>query len=169
MDAIERLVSQLRPAARIGWSRPANLHITTKFIGEWPEERLAELQSALATIGRPGVIEIAVSGIGWFPNPHHPKVLFAAAEAGDSLKELAAATDRTTAELGVPAENRAYSPHLTLARIRTPVDLRSLRQRIAEMPSQEFGCIQADRFYLYLSELHPAGSVYHKLAEFPLR
>ena len=45
---LERLLKQLRPTARIQWSPPANLHITTKFIGEWPDERLAELRAALA-------------------------------------------------------------------------------------------------------------------------
>lgn len=167
-NALERLVNQLRPAARIGWSQAANLHITTKFIGEWPEERLGELRPALAAIEHPGPVEITVSGVGWFPNPHHPKVFFAAVEGGARLKELAAATDRATAQLGVPVEKRGYSPHLTLARIRTPVELNGLRQQIAGMPSQEFGRFTAERFFLYLSELHPTGSVYYKLAEFPL-
>ena len=50
---LERLLGELRPAARIGWSAPANLHITTKFIGEWPDGRLEELKHALAAVEAP--------------------------------------------------------------------------------------------------------------------
>ncbi len=166
--SLERLVNQLRPTAKVNWSRPANLHITTKFIGEWPGERLEELKRTLAAVPRPGALEIEVRGIGWYPNPHHPKVFFAAIHALPALATLAAETDKATARLGVPAEVRPYSPHLTLARIKTPVDLAGVRQAIAALPGLEFGRFTADRFFLYLSELHPSGSIYRKLAEFPL-
>lgn len=50
VDRLGQLIARLKPVARIKWSPPANLHVTTKFIGEWPEERLDELKSALASI-----------------------------------------------------------------------------------------------------------------------
>jgi len=165
---LDRLVNQLRPTARIAWSRPANLHITTKFIGEWPAGRVEEMKRALATVARPGAIEIEVRGIGWFPNPHHPKVFFAAIPRVPALVQLAADTESATASLGIARENRPYAPHLTLARIKAPAELSGVQKAVAALPSLEFGRFTAERFYLYLSELHPSGSIYTKLAEFSL-
>ena len=164
---LERLLDHLRPTAKINWSTVSNLHITTKFIGEWPEERLGDLNSALAAVPRQSSIPVHVHKLGFFPNPHSPRIFWCGIEA-PGLKELAAATDRATAALGIESEKRDYSPHLTLARIKERLDLQPLREAIAALPSLEFGSFQADRFFLYRSQLRPTGSVYTKLAEFPL-
>jgi 2'-5' RNA ligase len=164
---LEGLLDRLRPLARIHWSPPANLHITTKFIGEWPEARIDDLKTALAAVEPRGPITIHVRGVGFFPNPHAPRVFWCGMEA-PGLAELAAATDRATAALGVPAETRPFSPHLTLARIKERTDLHPLREAIAAMQPVDFGSFEADRFFLYRSTLRPTGSVYTKLAEFPL-
>ena len=163
---LEQLLRQLRPTARIGWSPPANLHITTKFIGEWPEEGLGELQRALAALPARPPIPVHIRKVGFFPNPHSPRDFWCGIEA-PGLPELAADTDRATAALGIAAEQRAFSPHLTLARIKEKLDLQPLREAIAAQPSLEFGEFTAASFFLYRSQLHPTGSVYTKLAEFP--
>ena len=164
---LSRLVDALRPKAKIKWSPPENLHITTKFIGEWPEERTEELTGALMNLPAREPIEIAVRGLGWFPNPHAPRVFWAAVKAGAELAALARETEDTLARLGVVREPRGFSPHLTLARIKDPVPLAMLRQSVAALDSDEFGAFTADRFYLYRSEREPGGSVYTKLAEYP--
>src|ERR1035441_4957883 len=73
---LERLLAKLRPAARIGWSAPANLHITTKFIGEWPDERLEELKQALVSVEARAAIDVAVRKVGFFPNARAPRVFW---------------------------------------------------------------------------------------------
>src|SRR5262245_35531071 len=98
--------------AHVRWVAPYNLHLTTKFIGEWPESLLAELISALAPLGRLTPAEIDVSGLGWLPHPHSPRVLFAGIKANRALADLAAATQDATAALGIPRESRAFKPHL---------------------------------------------------------
>jgi 2'-5' RNA ligase len=163
---LEQLLRQLRPAARINWSPPANLHITTKFIGEWPEERLVELQGKLAALPPRRVIAVHIRAVGFFPNPHSPRNFWCGIEA-PGLSELAADTDRATAALGIAREQRPYSPHLTLARIKERLDLQPLREAIAAQASLEFGRFEAGSFFLYRSQLRPTGSVYTKLAEFP--
>jgi len=70
--------------------------------------------------------------------------------------------------LGIAAETRPYSPHLTLARIKERFDPGPLRKAIETLPSMDFGGFQAQSFFLYRSQLHRGGSVYTKLAEFPL-
>jgi 2'-5' RNA ligase len=164
---LEGLIGRLRPAARIQWSPPANLHVTTKFIGEWPEPRLEELRTALAAVPVAGPLAVRIRGLGFFPNERAPRVFWCGVEA-PGLVPLAAATDAATARLGIPAESRAFSPHLTLARIKERLDPAPLRQAIATLSSPEFGDFEAHTYYLYRSSPGPGGSVYTKLAEFPL-
>lgn len=162
---LELLLEHLKPLADIHWSPPDNLHVTTKFIGEWPEERLAELKSELVAMPKPAPFRLSVSGMGWFPNPHHPRVFFAGVQAPPALLELAQATD---AAVPVEPEKKDYHPHLTLARIKAPVDLAALRRAIAGLPSTDFGFVDVKKFNLYRSEPGERGSRYSVLAEFPL-
>jgi 2'-5' RNA ligase len=167
LATLDALVARLRPSARIQWSPAHNFHITTKFIGEWPEERLDHLRAALAAIPPREPIAVHVRRVGFFPNPHAPRVFWCGIEA-PGLEELAAETDAATSTLGIPRETRAFSPHLTLARIKERLDLQPLREAIAALPSLDFGRFEAPSFFLYRSQLRPSGSVYTKLAEFPL-
>jgi 2'-5' RNA ligase len=167
VGSLEAMVDRLRPTARIQWSHPSNLHITTKFVGEWPDERLAEMKAAAAAIAPRGPIQVHVRRVGFFPNPHAPRVFWCGIEA-PGLEDLARDTDRATAALGVAPEARGFSPHLTLARIKERPNLQPLREAIAALPSLDAGQFEASCFFLYRSQLQPTGSVYTKLAEFPL-
>jgi 2'-5' RNA ligase len=164
---LEGLIHRLKPAARIHWSPPGNLHVTTKFIGEWPEERLGELKAALGGLPGRAVIPVRIRQVGFYPNAHSPNIFWCGIEA-PGLPELAADTDSATARLGIALEKRAFSPHLTLARIKRRVELEPLRTAIAGLATLESGEFAAGSFFLYQSTLRPAGSVYTKLAEFPL-
>jgi 2'-5' RNA ligase len=167
-DHLARLIERLRPHAQFKWTPVYNLHLTTKFVGEWPEERLPELISALQPAGNRAPIAIQVEGVGWFPNPHNPRVLWTGVKAGPELEQLAADTDEVTGTLGIPKETKKYSPHLTIARIKDVVPLSPIRQAIAALPDVGFGSFTADRFHLYLSKPGPSGSIYTKLADIPL-
>ena len=160
-------LTDLYGLAALKWSPQENLHITIKFIGEWPEARLAELKDALAAMPKRGAIAVSVAGLDYFPNAGNPKVLFAGVRAGADLMVLASATDAVLQELGCAREMREYSPHVTLAR----VDGRrngALHETIASMNDFEFGRFEAAEFHLYLSRAGRGGSVYTKLASYPL-
>ncbi|MEQ1885130.1 MAG: RNA 2',3'-cyclic phosphodiesterase [Bryobacteraceae bacterium] len=166
-------VSRLKPLARLNWSPTDNLHITTKFIGEWQESRIGEMMAVLASVPPTGAIDISIRGIGWFPNVSHPRVLWAGVEAPESLCVLAANTQAATERAGVPREDREYSPHLTLARIREPQPFDALRKALEVTPRAssavvarkfDFGTFRAASFNLYLS----AAGRYTRLAEFSL-
>jgi 2'-5' RNA ligase len=170
---LRAFVARLKPFARLSWSPVENLHITTKFIGEWPESRLDEMKQALANVPKPGAIDITIRGIGRFPNERRPRVFWAGVEAPDALRNLAADTEAATEALGVPREERDFSPHLTLARIREPIPLEPLRKALESQPTPsgasherrfDFGTFRATAFSLYLS----AAGRYTKLADFPL-
>ena len=114
LTTLDALIAKLKPAAgRISWSSAAKLHITTKFIGEWPEARLAELKTAIATMPRKGVFEVRVEGLGWFPNPRAPRVLWAGVHrlagtpplrSGLSCDEKSVDYESPDRQGGVPAE-----------------------------------------------------------------
>jgi RNA 2',3'-cyclic 3'-phosphodiesterase len=109
---------------------------------------------------------VSIAQLGFFPNPKSPKVFWCGVDA-PGLEALAAATEDAMASLGIARENRAFSPHLTLARIKERLNLKPLNEAIARLASLDFGRFSIDRFYLYQSKLNPAGSVYTKLREFP--
>lgn len=167
VQKLEALIEELRPAADVKWSPAENLHITTKFIGAWPEERLGEIQRALESLPARAPLSIAVQKLGFFPNPHSPQVFWAGVSGGEELAGLARDTEDALTPLGIAREKRAFSAHLTLARIsKTPV--RQLLQAIAKLPATDFGRFVTDRFHLYESRPGSGGSVYTKLGEFPL-
>lgn len=168
---MELLVEHLRPLADLSWSPAENWHVTTKFIGEWPAERLGEIRAALRGVARPVPFAVDVAGLGWFPNPHHPRVLFAGVrpvESPGALNELAGATEEALAAVGVAREEREYAPHLTLARIKATPDLLPLKRAIAGLPSVEFGRVPVRKFNLYVSTPGERASTYSVLEEYPL-
>ena len=165
---LDDLVQQLKPLARIRWSPAANFHITTKFIGSWPQDRLEEMKLALAVLSGSGSFKIAIRGLGFFPNAKRPRVFWTGVEGGEPLQQLASRTSDVCSGLGVEPEDRAYSPHLTLARIESPAGLEALHEGISKLVATEFGEFEARAFHLYRSQPGRGGSVYTSLEEFRL-
>jgi RNA 2',3'-cyclic 3'-phosphodiesterase len=163
---LERLMSILRPEALIKWSPVDNLHVTTKFIGEWPESRLEELNAALTSLLPREPFEAQVKELGWFPNERSPRILWAGVHGGDPLLGLAHDTDECLAKLGIPKEDRCFTPHLTLARMKNPVPLRRLQQRIQELQSTSLGKFLVARFFLFRSDPGSNASLYRKVREY---
>jgi RNA 2',3'-cyclic 3'-phosphodiesterase len=172
-------VEGFAPDAR--WVTPESLHITLKFIGEQKPEQVEAIAAKLRQISRPS-FEIRFANYGFFPTPKAPRVFWIGIQAGAELPQLAETVDRATAELGIPREDRPYSPHLTLARSGGrsgspkwrkgdgPNSVFStLDKRLREMGALDFGTISAREFILYQSQLSPRGSKYTTLHRFSLR
>jgi 2'-5' RNA ligase len=165
------------PDAR--WVRPESVHVTLKFIGEKSVEAVAEIKQALGRI-RAGVVEISFRGYGFFPTARAPRVFWVAIEAGPQLATLAKSVDEAVATLGIPKEEHAFSPHLTLARRggsgapgwrkgdAPNQSFQRLQEKLAAMPAPEFGTMTAREFFLYESQLGRGGSRYTKIAGFGL-
>ncbi|HME34097.1 MAG TPA: RNA 2',3'-cyclic phosphodiesterase [Candidatus Sulfotelmatobacter sp.] len=172
-------VSGFAPDAR--WVRPESLHVTLKFIGEQPESAVEAIKQALSSMQASGS-EIHCRGYGFFPTAKSPRVFWIGLEAGPQLAALAALIDDKMASLGIQREDRAFSPHLTLARgaggsgspRRNKADqpnriFQRLQEKLAALPAPEFGTMTAREFFLYQSQLSPKGSKYTKLARFDLQ
>src|SRR6476646_10368444 len=106
-------VRNFAPDAR--WVKPESMHVTLKFIGEQPDSSVESIQRALADV-KAVPCEIHFCGYGFFPTPKSARVFWVGMEAGPQLATLAASVDDTTGALGIPKEERPFSPHLTLAR-----------------------------------------------------
>lgn len=171
-------VRDFAPEAR--WVKQESLHLTLKFIGERPDAELEGLKNALASV-RGTFMEINFCGFGFFPTARSARVFWIGMEAGAELAALAAAVDQKLMGLGIPKEERKFSPHLTLARLgggsgsprwrkgdRPTNTFRSLQDKLAAFPVPEFGSMTAREFFLYKSQLSPKGSTYTKLARFRL-
>jgi 2'-5' RNA ligase len=194
--AIGALVGKLHPACgHARWARIEGAHVTLKFIGEVPAEKIGPIKTALARIRFSGPIEMKFRNVGFFPNERRPRVFWAGIEAGAELGALAVAVETSLEPLGIAREQRAFSPHLTLARFESPRETRAgsppalpagqaglpagragtssppeyldgLRDAISAAGPLEFGSTVTEEFHLYQSILKPAGAEYTRLATF---
>jgi 2'-5' RNA ligase len=163
---LDRLLMALRPEALIKWNPLDNLHITTKFIGDWPEARLEELHEALSAVTSHGTFVIELRDLGWFPNERAPRVLWAGVHGGEPLRHLVRELEDRLQAIGIKKEEREFAPHLTLARIKNPVPLRRLRQKMQEMQPAALGQFRASHFSLFRSDPGSNSSIYRKLREY---
>ena len=165
--SLAALLSKLRvTCASARWVRIEGLHVTLKFIGEASQEKAEAIKAALATVPSRSPIIMNFRGLGFFPNARRPRVLWAGIEADSGLAALAAAVETSLDQLGIRPEDRAFSPHLTLARFDTPRGLDALHAAIDKTGQAEFGGATATEFHLYQSVLKPGGAEYTRLATF---
>jgi 2'-5' RNA ligase len=164
---IGALIEKLRSVCRgARWVRIEGAHVTLKFIGHVATEQTEEIKSALSKVPFPAEIHINFRSLGFFPNERRPRVLWAGIENGAKLGAVAAEMDAVLEPLGIAREQRAFSPHLTLARFDSPKGLDGLRAAIAAEASLEFGSANATAFHLYQSVLKRNGAEYTRLATF---
>ena len=169
--AIGEMIARLRDVAREArWVRAEGVHVTLKFIGETPAQRVAAIEQALRGAGAGGVaapVDVKFRGAGFFPNERHPRVFWAGVDASRNFAELAREVDTRLSPLGIPAESREFRPHLTLARFKSEDGLPRLREEIKKLEPFDFGSMRANEFHLFQSQLGAGGAKYSKLATFP--
>ncbi len=141
-----------------------NLHVTLKFLGDTPDDKVAGVTSVLESVvaGRTAV-QLRLFGVGAFPNVRRPSVFWVGFEQNETLDEIASELDRKLAALGFPAEGRSFQPHLTLLRIRVrPPE--ALFAILKEEAQAELGMVEIDRVEYIESQLGPRGSQYTTLS-----
>jgi len=112
-------------------------------------------------------VTLRFRGLGFFPDEKHPRVFWAGIEASPNLKTLSAAIDKATERLGIPREQRPFSPHLTLARFGSSGLPEKLRAAIQENAARELGSLRTSQFHLIESKLKPSGAEYTTLESLP--
>ena len=170
VTALTDFIKRLQPYSHLRWVSPQNMHLTLKYIGEWPSQRTDEVLNCLSGVHLPvaeQTLSVPLAGLGFFPNTHRPRVFWVGAENTPALRRLASLVDSTLQPLGIAPEVRSYHPHLTLARVEEGTPMDDLLRAIEDLPSREFGVISPGHFVLFASNVVEGRSVHHKVAEFP--
>ncbi|OHB33307.1 MAG: 2'-5' RNA ligase [Desulfuromonadaceae bacterium GWC2_58_13] len=154
---IQRILTRELPDIR--WINPASMHLTLKFFAAVSEETLEKIGQIMLSVGcllQP--FPIGISGLGTFPAPSRARVFWLGINGGPALNRLHGIFDEKFEQIGLPREDRPFTPHLTLGRrrqgISIPLTVQQHYQKI------ECGRFRADRVVLYQSCLTPAGAVH---------
>jgi 2'-5' RNA ligase len=159
MERARRLASAAR------FARLEGLHVTLKFVGHVSDARVEQIKTALRSV-KATPFAVKFENIGFFPNAKAARVFWIGVDGGEVLPSLASAVDAALEKLGIAREEKAYHPHLTLARAASH-PLRELQPLLQETPPA-FGTMTAQEFFLYQSQLQKGGARYTKLERFGL-
>jgi RNA 2',3'-cyclic 3'-phosphodiesterase len=170
-SALGELIAQLKPLCRAArWARPEGMHVTLKFIGhaiaDGDTGKLEAVRAALATVRSSEPVAVCYRGVGFFPDARRPRVMWCGVEASANLAQLASDIERALEPLGIPRETRAFVPHLTLARFKSPEGSDALARSAAEWASRDFGSASETKFHLFESLLKPGGAEYRKIESY---
>jgi len=174
-EALSSLQEALRRRGTppLRWVRPEGIHLTLKFLGSVPQDKVGAICEALAPIvqGIPP-LTLSLGGVGTFGDRRGPRVLWVSMEGDlEPLAQLQRRADRALEPLGFPPERRAFSPHLTLARVPDNVaasDRQRLKELAAASEAPAASAVTVREVNLMRSILGPSGAVYERLAAFPL-
>lgn len=160
-------------ASLVRWVPIENIHLTLKFLGDISPSNVEMLARILeAEASQHPSFEIQFRGLGVFPNPKRPRVLWIGIQAPAELEALHCGVEDALAKLGYPTEKRPFSPHLTIGRIKSntdPVGIQKIRTMLEESKVGTLGSVPVTAIQLFKSELKPSGAIYKCLYSAPLR
>ena len=166
-----RNVRETLPGNTVKWTRPENLHLTLRFLGNIPTKAVDEIAGhlRLACANIPA-LTARVAGFGCFPNPDRARVLWiGVSEPTGRLAELHGRIAAALAHYGQAEDRARFHPHLTLGRVKElrPRERRALAEKIRACRVGELGDWRIDRVVLMRSELLPDGPRYTELTSIP--
>jgi len=145
---------------------PANIHITLRFLGATNLEMVEKLYVAMKNV-KFSPFNIRLSGLGVFPTLNYPRVVWAGIT--DGAKELTSIFEQLEPqihELGFAPDPNGFTPHLTIARVRSGANKQRLVDLVQKQENYDFGIIRADCLRLKKSQLSPKGPIYSTLKEY---
>jgi len=159
-DHVRRLRKEV-PDAAASWSRVENIHLTLKFFGNVGVKQIARISEAAERVVKQfSTFQISVGETGVFPRPSRPQVLWiGVSDPSGQLTALQEKFEDECATEGFAKENRAYRPHLTIARLRRPEGAREIAEAHLRMQFEPIE-IELKEVVLFRSELSPKGSKY---------
>lgn len=165
----QELKSRLKNRSGLKWVEPRVMHLTLKFLGEVEEDKVDEINAAIEMVcSGKKAFDLSFSTVGTFGRP--AKVLWLGSEKqSDELVKLVEDVEQILAELGFEKENRSFSAHLTLARVKDSGVDRNLRQVLKGYTRVSIPRITADAVCLYKSQLTQGGPVYTLLKKIELK
>lgn len=145
--------------------KPQNIHLTIRFLGDISPAMVDAIHEEMKQLSfSPFTIEL--NGLGAFPKLIYPRVVWAGIRQGaDELRKVFSQLEPRLRGLGFKPDNKGFSPHLTIARVRTGRNKAELVKRIQELENYEFGAVKAECLRLKKSDLTPRGPIYSTLRE----
>lgn len=157
----------------VRWVPPENMHLTLKFLGDVSPSNVEFLMQMLRNEAENiEAFTIHVAGLGSFPSLKRPRVLYVGIHAPAGLEALHRGIESASRRLGYESEERPFSPHLTLGRVKQNINAleqQKIRRCIEGIQVDVLGTARVDSVHLYKSELKPSGSVYTRLYSAPLK
>ena len=173
--AIESKTAPLRAAlgsSLVRWVPTSNIHLTLKFLGDVSPTNVEMLSQMLnVEVSQHESFTIQFGGVGAFPNPRRPRVIWVGIQAPAGLEALQHGIEAAAATLGYPNEKRPFSPHLTVGRVKQnagPAGFQKVRNILDESKIGSLGTSQVNAVHLFKSDLKPNGAVYTRLFSAPL-
>jgi 2'-5' RNA ligase len=145
------------------------MHITLRFLGDIDEKQVDDIAAVIARCGSTAPFELKLHGMGAFPNLNHINVVWVGVANPEKLDQMATCINATLLEKGFPKEDKPFSPHLTLARVKSGKNIQALQRLILENKNAPFGAVNVNAVYLKKSELRREGPIYTNLFEHVLR
>lgn len=155
---LEPLVRDLKTVRGVKVSPVKNIHITLKFLGDVPEERLEEVDAIVKDAVRgvkPG--RITVKGFGAFPNTRNPRVLWAGLDTDLPLAEISERIGKGLSRVGLPYDEKPFKPHITVGRVDGKAELTNM---FGKYKTTEFTTFVCPSVMVMKSELRPTGAVH---------
>jgi RNA 2',3'-cyclic 3'-phosphodiesterase len=158
-------------AVDAGWPKPEGIHLTLKFLGEVPDARIPEITNALtAAATGTGRFRLAVQGTGTFPNARNARVVWAGVSGEiETLNRLQAAVEDAMERAGFERENRPFTPHLTLGRIKYIRSRETWTRALDQVKDLSLPAFDVTSFILMKSELKRTGAEYAQIAKIELK
>jgi len=174
-EAIQKQTDRLRQTLGddfVRWVTTQNMHLTLKFLGDTSTSHLDFLkQMLLREAEAHSQFDLQFGGLGAFPTRRNPRLLWIGIHAPSDLVSLQRSVESGASRLGYKADERAFSPHLTIGRARQTASLSDLRRIRTTLDAIQLGNIdtaRVDAVHLFKSDLQPGGSIYTKLFSAPL-
>ena len=174
-QAIEVQTTPIRTALNtllVRWVPSENIHLTLKFLGDVSPANVELLEQMLSVeVCQHRAFEIGFGGLGAFPSPKRPRVIWIGIQAPAGLEALQHGIEAATATLGYPDEERPFSPHLTIGRVKQNVssgDMQKIRTALEKTEVGMLGRTKVSAVHLFKSDLKPTGAVYTRLFSAPL-
>jgi RNA 2',3'-cyclic 3'-phosphodiesterase len=168
---IQKHINNLRqavPDSRASWSRPESIHLTLKFFGEVAVDRIPKISVAVAHALGTSPFEILVARSGVFPKVSDPRVLWIGVDdPTGKLSQLQQMVENECARNGFAKEDRAFRPHLTIARIRKPNGAPKVAQAHQQLDFQGVSVL-VNELVVFRSELSSEGSKYTAISRHEL-
>ncbi|MBM4129948.1 RNA 2',3'-cyclic phosphodiesterase [bacterium] len=154
----------------VRWTHPRTWHLTLQFLGDWPADRLQRLRTALVDVAAAVPPPLVPAGWGGFPDRRRPRVLFLQFAPAEPVSELARRVRQASAIVWPdgPQDTRPAHLHLTLARVREPLEAGQLNA-VLDIDLSGLPELPVERFCLLASDLRPQGARHTELASYGLR